>query len=207
VTQILTYVLGLLALADVATLTDNGFRVFLAVPLGVVFFGVIVLREVDQSFTNVYSTGVSLQNLLPRTDRRLLTVLIGVLTIVLALIMDIGQYASFLTLIGSVFVPMCGVLVADYFLSGRSRHWDISQQAPSRWGMLVAWLLGLATYQLINPGQVGAWSTLWIKIANAIHFTAQNWMSASLFSFLVAGLAAYLGDKIASRSRSADAES
>jgi putative hydroxymethylpyrimidine transporter CytX len=192
VTQILTYVLGLLALADVTNLTDNGFGVFLAVPFGVVFFGVIVLREVDQSFTNVYSTGVSLQNLFPRTDRRLLTIGIGVLTTVFALSLDMDQYAGFLTLIGSVFVPMGGVLVADYFLSGRSKHWDISVNAPSRWAMLVAWFLGLATYQLINPGDLGAWSTMWEKLATAIHFTAQSWMSASLFSFVVAGLVAYL---------------
>lgn len=201
VTQILTYVLGLIALADVKNLSDNGFGRFLAVPLGVVFFGVIVLREVDQSFTNVYSTGVSLQNLLPRTDRRLLTVLIGVLTMVLAVSMDISQYAGFLTLIGSVFVPMGGVLVAGYFLSGRAGRWDVSARAPSRWGMLLAWLLGLVTYQLINPGQIGAWSAMWTKLATAIHFTPQSWMSASLFSFLVAGLVALIFVRLSGRQR------
>ena len=56
--------------------------------------------------------------------------------------------------------------------------------------MLVAWILGLATYQLINPGSVGAWSNLWTRIATVLHFTPQSWMSASLFSFLVAGLVA-----------------
>jgi nucleobase:cation symporter-1, NCS1 family len=188
VTQILCYVLGLLALADVSNLADNGFSRFLSIPLGVVFFGVIVLREVDQSFTNVYSTGVSAQNLLPRTDRRILTVSFGLLTIVLALGFDIGAYSGFLTLIGSVFVPLGGVLTAGYFLGGRNRNWDTAQNAPARWGMLVAWLLGLVTYQLINPGSVGAWSTMWTNLAAAIHFTPQSWMSASLFSFLVAGV-------------------
>jgi hypothetical protein len=60
--------------------------------------------------------------------------------------------------------------------------------------MLVAWLLGLAVYQLINPGSVGAWSTMWSSLASALHFTPQGWMSASLLSFAVSGLVAYLVD-------------
>ncbi|HWC83618.1 MAG TPA: cytosine permease [Pseudonocardiaceae bacterium] len=199
VTQILTYVLGLLALADVSNLDDNGFGRFLAVPLGVIFFGVIVLREVDQSFTNVYSTGVSLQNLFPRADRRWLTIGVGVLTIVLALSLDISQYSGFLTLIGSVFVPLGGVLTAGYFLSGRARKWDISVNAPARWGMLFAWVIGLAVYQLINPGQVGAWSTMWSDLATALHFTPQSWMSASLFSFVISGLLALLFGRVGAK--------
>lgn len=194
IAQILCYALGLLVLLQAGTL-DEPYRPFLAVPLGAVFLGVIVLREVDQSFADTYSTGVSIQNLLPRADRRVLTIGVGVLTTVLALTLDIGQYAGFLTLIGSVFVPLFGVLAADYF--GRNRHrdpaaaWDLSETAPSRWRMLLAWLLGLAVYQLINPGDVGAWSTAWRNLASVLHFTPATWMSASLFSFLVAAVVAW----------------
>jgi purine-cytosine permease-like protein len=113
---------------------------------------------------------------------------------VLALVLNISSYTNFLTLIGSVFVPMFGVLAADYFLAGRSADWDTSVRARWRWGMLVAWLLGLAVYQLINPGSVGAWSTMWSSLARALHFTPQGWMSASLLSFAVSGLVAYLVD-------------
>jgi len=44
------------------------------------------------------------QNLLPRADRRVLTVLIGTLITVLALALDINSYSDFLLVIGSVFV-------------------------------------------------------------------------------------------------------
>jgi purine-cytosine permease-like protein len=198
VTQILCYVLGLLALAGT---TDQPFQPFLALPVGALFFAVLMVREVDQSFANVYSTGVSVQNLLPKADRRVLTVIIGALTTVLALVMDMSQYEGFLTLLGSVFVPMCGVLVADYFLRGNQKHWNTSGAAPSRWSMLLAWALGLAVYQLINPGAVGAWSTMWQHIAKWLGFSTQSWMSASVFSFLVAGAFAYLFDLLISRLR------
>jgi putative hydroxymethylpyrimidine transporter CytX len=200
ITQILCYVLGLIALANVSDLVNHAFDPFLAVPFGALFFGILVLREVDQSFTNVYSTGASLQNLLPRTDRRVITGLIGALTTGLALAFTIGtNYQNFLLLIGSVFVPLFGVLAADYFLARRWMRWDTSERAKTRWGMLVAWLLGLAAYQLINPGSVSHWSDMWVWIASHLHFTAQSWMSASLFSFLVAAIAAGVVNLIAKR--------
>jgi NCS1 family nucleobase:cation symporter-1 len=209
VTQIFCYVLGLLALAgSMALVTDDptaAYRPFVALPLGAIFFGVLVLREVDQSFADVYSTGVSLQNLWPKADRRVLTVALGVLTTVLALALNINNYADFLTLIGSVFVPMLGVLVADYFLHRRGRDWRTDQAVRTRWGMLLAWAVGLAGYQLINPGYVGWWSTAWTNVAAALHFTPQSWMSASVFSFAAALLVAYLAGLVPRRDRTGQA--
>lgn len=190
IAQVACYAIGILALVQVGS-SGGDYAPYVTVPAGALFLGIIVLREVDQSFANVYSTVVSVQNLFPRADRRVLSVLIGVLCTVLAVSMNIGQYTGFLTLIGSVFVPLFGVLAADYFLRGW-RHWDISAQAPSRWGMLLAWGIGLVVYQLINPGAVGWWSEFWTRFARAVGFTPASWMSASLFSFVAAGLAALL---------------
>ncbi|TDD34395.1 allantoin permease [Actinomadura sp. KC06] len=194
VTQIVAYVLGLLALALVAGDSSKVFDPFLGVTLGVVFFAVFVLREADQSFADTYSTAVSIQNLVPRADRRVLSVALGVIVTVLALVLDIGDYAGFLSLIGSVFVPMLGVLAADFFLGRRRRGhgWDVSRTAPSRWGMIAAWAAGFVVYQLINPGTVGRWAGFWQDVQDVLHFGPQSWMSASLLSFLVAGAAALL---------------
>ncbi|GAA4362423.1 putative hydroxymethylpyrimidine transporter CytX [Actinomadura verrucosospora] len=200
VTQIVAYVLGLLALALVAGDSSRIFDPFLGVSLGVVFFAVFVLREADQSFADTYSTAVSIQNLFPRADRRVLSVALGVGITVLALVLDIGDYAGFLSLIGSVFVPMLGVLAADFFL-GRRRAggWDVSRTAPSRWGMIAAWAIGFVVYQLVNPGTVARWTAFWSDVRDALHFTPQAWMSASLLSFLVAGVAALLIGRLTRR--------
>ena len=99
---------------------------------------------------------------MPRVDRRLLTVGLGGLIMVLALVLDMDNYSGFLTLIGSVFVPMLGVLAVDFFCFGGRRGWDVSERAPARWSMIVAWAAGFVAYQLINPGNVGWWSRLWI---------------------------------------------
>jgi nucleobase:cation symporter-1, NCS1 family len=193
VTQIAYYTLGLLAFATVVSsqgdTQTNLFAAFLAVPLGWLPFGVLVLRELDESFTNVYSTVVSIQNVRPLSDRRILAVMIGTLATILALVLQIADYQSFLLLLGSVFVPMFAVFAVDYFaLHGRDR-WDCSMAAPSRRLMLVPWLLGFASYQLVNPGSVSWWSSGWTSIQHALGFTPPPWMSASATSFIVAAVA------------------
>ncbi|GAA4060486.1 purine-cytosine permease family protein [Actinomadura miaoliensis] len=197
VTQIIAYVLGLLALALVAGDSTKVFDPFLHVTLGAVVFAVFVLREADQSFANVYSTAVSIQNLVPRADRRVLTVALGAGTTGLALVLNIGDYAGFLSLIGSVFVPMLGVLAADFFLGRGRRGWDVSRTAPARWSMIAAWAVGFAAYQLVNPGSVGWWASFWRDVREALAVTPPSWMSASLLSFLVAALVTLLVGRVA----------
>jgi NCS1 family nucleobase:cation symporter-1 len=188
ITQVACYALGLIAILTVATdgATNHIWGAFIAVPLGTVAFAVLAIREIDQSFCNVYSTAVSTQNLRPRWDRRVLALVIGTSATVLALVIDINNYSSFLSLIGSVFVPLFAVLVVDYFAFGGARSWDLTQHAPARWSMLVPWVTGFVVYQLIYPGGVSWWATMWQHIALDIHFTVQTWMSASLLSFLAA---------------------
>ncbi|HEX2315440.1 MAG TPA: cytosine permease [Thermomonospora sp.] len=203
-TQIIAYVLGLLALALVAGDSAQVYSPFLGVTLGAWFFAVFVLREADQSFANVYSTAVSIQNVVPRADRRVLAVGLGATITVLALVLDMGDYAGFLSLIGSVFVPMLGVLAADFFLGRGRRGWDLSASAPSRWGMIAAWALGFVTYQIVNPGAVAAWAGFWTDVRDAVGFTPQPWTSASALSFLVAAAAGLAVGRVRPRTGDGD---
>jgi nucleobase:cation symporter-1, NCS1 family len=186
VTQILCYAIGLIALLTVAHGDPNKvFGAFIAVPLGTLAFAVLAVREIDQSFVDTYSAAVSVQNIGPRLDRRVLAVAVGALATFLALALDIYDYENFLILLGSVFVPLLGVLAVDYFVISR-RSWDLSETAPARWLMLLPWLAGFAAYQLINPGAIDWWSRLWNDLR---WFEPQSWMSASILSFLVAAIA------------------
>ncbi|SHF50673.1 putative hydroxymethylpyrimidine transporter CytX [Jatrophihabitans endophyticus] len=185
VTQILCYAIGLVTLVTVARGdADQVFGAFLAVPLGALAFAVLAVRELDQSFVDAYSSGISVQNLLPRVDRRILTTAVGVLATLGAIVLDIEDYGNFLTLLGSVFVPLLGVLAVDWFLVSRGR-WDLSEQAPLRPLMLLPWLVGFATYQVINPGYIGWWGRMWSHVR---WFDQQSWMSASVLSFAVAAV-------------------
>jgi NCS1 family nucleobase:cation symporter-1 len=196
ITQILCFVVGLAALALVGGDGDAVFAPMLAAPLGVVALLVLTARETDQSFANVYSTAVSVQNLAPRADRRALCLAIGALITVLALVVTIDDYAVFLAVIGSVFVPLLGVGVGDALVRRRVAgpegrpllvSGDLSRWAPSRPLMVVAWVVGLVAYQLVNPGGAPLWSDAWIAVRDALGLAPPSWLSASLLSFLVAG--------------------
>jgi nucleobase:cation symporter-1, NCS1 family len=186
VTQVLCYVIGLVALLTVAK-DGNVFGAFIALPLGALCFAVLAARELDQSFADVYSTAVSIQNLRPLWDRRVLALLVSALATAGALWLNISSYENFLTLLGSVFVPMSAVLIVEYFVLSRGR-WDLSASARTRWLMLAPWVLGFVMYQLINPAQVAWWTSFWAWF----RFPVQPWMSASLMSFLVAGVVTLL---------------
>jgi purine-cytosine permease-like protein len=184
--------LGVYAVA-IAGNADAVFGTFVAVPLGALFFAILVLRETDQSFANVYSTTVSLQNLMPRVDRRAFSVAIGVLTVVIALLVDVTSYGAFLGVIGAVFVPMFAVLAVDYFLLGGARRWNTEENAPSRWSMLVPWALGFVAYWLTtSTPTVAAWDGFWAGVREAIGFTRQVWMNGALGGALVAALVTLL---------------
>ncbi len=191
-TQILCYVIGLVALVTVAHSDPNQiWGAFIALPVGALAFAVLAARELDQSFADVYSTAVSVQNLRPLWDRRVLAAVFSAVATAGALWLNISAYEAFLTLLGALFVPLSAVLIVSYFVLARGR-WDVSAVAPTRWLMLLPWLLGFSTYQLINPGTVGTrwgWSPMWAAIARALHVTVQPWMSASILSFMVAAVA------------------
>jgi nucleobase:cation symporter-1, NCS1 family len=199
--QVLCYVIGLLALVTVAK-SGNIYGAFIALPAGAIGFGILALRELDQSFANVYSTAASTQNLRPLWDRRVLAIIIAAVTTAGALFLTISDYENFLILLGSVFVPMSAVLIVDFFILAKG-HWDLSPQARTRWLMLLPWAAGFVTYQLINPGYVSWWVSAWTRFAETIGFTPQAWMSASICSFVVAavvtlvvgGLSAYRGHR------------
>jgi nucleobase:cation symporter-1, NCS1 family len=186
VTQVLCYVIGLLALVTVAHGNpDKIYGAFIALPVGSLCFAILAARELDQAFADLYSTAVSVQNLRPLWDRRILAVTITALTTAGALWLNITDYENFLILIGSVFVPMSAVLIVDYFIVSRG-HWDLSESARSRWLMLLPWAAGFVTYQLINPGYVSWWASAWTSFGHDIGFTPAGWMSASILSFAVA---------------------
>jgi nucleobase:cation symporter-1, NCS1 family len=192
IAQSASYILGLVAIATVVRASDAAsthamFGAFIAVPTGWLAFGILVARELDQSFADSYSTVVSVQNVFPRFDRRVLAVVVGAIATVLALALKIDDYANFLALLGSVFVPLTACLLVDYFVGSR-RQWNVTETAPSRPVMVLPWLVGVVVYQLVNPGYVGWWVNRWASVQSWLHFTPQTWMSASLLSFAVAAV-------------------
>jgi NCS1 family nucleobase:cation symporter-1 len=141
----------------------------------------LTVDETDEPFANVYSAAVSIQNVFPRIPQRLLIAGVGAAATVGALVVDLGRYQSFLLLLGSFFVPLFGVLAAD-FLAGEERPVAV------RWSGMAAWAAGFAAYQWIQP----TGPTWWVDLLGRLPGSAEFAGGASLPSFALA-FAVYAG--------------
>ena len=167
------YALG--ALFVLALGTGDLIPAIMAVTGGWAALILILVDETDNAFADIYSAAVSSQNILPRTRQLWLAVAVGAICFVLAATVPIAQYESFLLLIGSVFVPLFGVLAADYFIL-RGRRYDVAElyrAGGAYWyqrgvnGLAVlAWALGIIIYHAVAR---------WLP-----------WLGASVPSFLAA---------------------
>jgi nucleobase:cation symporter-1, NCS1 family len=201
--QVWFYALGVLFLLGIGQ--GDVIAAVVAVPVGLVAMAVLVVDEADEVFANLYSAGVSLQNAAPRLPGRPLTLALGaVATALAALVGDLSRYENFLFLLGAVFVPLFGVLAADwYVLSGR--RYDVAAMYRGdgpyrgvRWRALLVWLLGFLVYDWINPGTVGPWvAASRVFFADLLHLPFPlagrlPWLGASVPAFAVAFLAMLL---------------
>jgi NCS1 family nucleobase:cation symporter-1 len=145
----------------------------------------LTVDETDEAFANVYSSAVSTQNLFPKLSQRALIVGASVLATAGALAIDMRSYQRFLLLLGAVFVPLLGVLVADWILKGA--HYtraDIFEAPLLRPGSVAAWIAGFLVYEwLYQPADLGFWSD-WL----AHLWTPKYQIGASLPAFGVAFL-------------------
>jgi NCS1 family nucleobase:cation symporter-1 len=143
----------------------------------------LTVDESDEAFANVYSGAVSLQNLAPRVPQRLLVAVVAATATVGALLVDLRNYQPFLYLLGSFFVPLFAVLLADWLLAGRHYDADAVFRVPElRVEMLAAWLAGFALYQWLSPQGPSWWTGL---VAHTDPHTSP-WGGASLPSFAAA---------------------
>jgi putative hydroxymethylpyrimidine transporter CytX len=119
----------------------------------------LTVDETDEAFANIYSTAVSLQNVVPRASQRLLIALGAVAATIGALVIDLVQYQNFLFLLGSFFVPLFGVLLADWLLAGAGYSpRDVFHAPALRPELIVAWLCGFALYQWLLPVGPSWWT-------------------------------------------------
>lgn len=146
----------------------------------------LLVTETDEAFANAYSAAVSLQNAFPRAPQALLVVLVTSVATLGALVLDFAGYQSFLLLLGSVFVPLFAVLLADWLVAGAHYTPEDVFSAPAwRPGLIGAWVAGFALYQWLFPTGPGWW------VDAVENLRPPDWgIGATVPSFLVAfGLA------------------
>ena len=149
----------------------------------------ITVDESEKAFADIYSTAVSIQNLAPRISQRLLITLVTVAATLGALVIHLGNYENFLFLLGSFFVPLLGVLIADWLASGMHYESEDFFAGPAvRTGQIAAWLAGFVLYQWLAPVGPAWWTRLVAHTHPAsVSFTAS--LPSLAASFVLAAVA------------------
>ncbi|MEU8223768.1 cytosine permease [Kribbella sp. NPDC048915] len=192
--------LGVVAVATLGTDSEGVITALVTLPAGAIALFVLLVDEVDEAYANVYSTTMAAHNLIGHIDRRWISVAIGIVATGIALSINLGNYTQFLYLIGSVFVPLFAVAIADFFVVSKMQ-WDVSSTAKFRWQPAVAWLIGFVAYQLVNPGTVAGWSTFWTKLQQILFAShpVPTWLGATYTCIIISMLAAVLLGRVGRR--------
>jgi putative hydroxymethylpyrimidine transporter CytX len=150
--------------------------------LAVVALLMLTVDESDEAFADIYSTAVSIQNIVPQVSQRLLIVIVAATATGGAIAIDLGNYLTFLYLLGSVFVPLFAVLLADWLVRGAHySEQDIFEAPAVRAERLIAWVVGFGLYQWLSP-QGPSWWTDVVEHLSPGHAR----LTASLPSFAAA---------------------
>ena len=123
------------------------------------FFGFLLLvllaDEADNAFADVYSAAVSAQNIFHKVNQRYLIIGFTALSTILAILVPISEYQTFILLIGAVFVPLFGVVLSDYYIVKHQKY-DVKNTMYGKDALrigspaIVSWAFGVLMYYLLS---------------------------------------------------------
>ena len=97
------------------------------------------------------------------------------LSTVLALMIPISQYETFILLIGAVFVPLFGVVLSDYYIVKRQQYEQDMMYGKNvlkiGFPAIVAWSFGVLMYYLLSslsPIYIPQWSQIGATIPSFV---------------------------------------
>ncbi|WP_461204934.1 putative hydroxymethylpyrimidine transporter CytX [Clostridium sp. DL1XJH146] len=168
------YVIGLGA-AIVSGNPDPS-AIMLAVNLGVIGLGIVLLSTVTTTFLDAYSAGVTFLNIMPKLDEKKISVIMTVIGIGAALLVPMENYESFLYAIGSVFAPLFAIVIADYFIIGKNRK--VEEKLIINFGSTLIWVLGVILYNVMMGIDLPLGSTVPVMLITGIVYTI-SWKGIS----------------------------
>lgn len=118
----------------------------------------IVLATITTNFVNIYLSSLAWRSVVPAVGSGAAVWIVGLIGTGLGLTGGwLDRFAGFMTIVGSVLVPVGGVLLAHFVL--RPRPVEVAALydprgplAGIRWPGLLAWAAGVATYYLVAGG-------------------------------------------------------
>ncbi len=144
---------------------------------------IVLFSTFTTTFLDIYSAMVSSMNVWPQLNEAKGVILCGVLGTALALVFPASAYEDFLIVIGSVFIPLFGVVLADYFvLRGRKYEPERFKSYASSWyprgvnaWAFVAWGGGFVLYHLLQRLTTIGSSVPSLLLAAGLYLLLMRW--------------------------------
>ncbi|SHE99915.1 putative hydroxymethylpyrimidine transporter CytX [Caldanaerobius fijiensis DSM 17918] len=118
-------------------------EIMLKAGLGIYALLIVVMSTVTTTFLDVYSSAMSFLNI-KKGDEKLVSVIMGAIGTIVALVFPMEQYENFLYAIGSVFAPLFAVLVIGYFIFKEDKSKQLFNVKA-----LVSWGIGVVLYYVL----------------------------------------------------------
>jgi len=147
--------LGVVYLPAVETGDIAGFVV--GMELGVAALVILLILQTDEVFVNAHSAGEAANAVLP-VGSRTAAIACGAIALILSLAFDLLSVEGSLLLLASLFVPLVGVVIADFVLTRGEDGLSMPYSAG------IAWAFGFLLYHWIAPSDAAWWQdvTRWL---------------------------------------------
>jgi putative hydroxymethylpyrimidine transporter CytX len=155
--------------------TSDTVQILVPAGLGLTAMLIVILSTVTTTFLDVYSAGESTVNIFKKLNGKLMGVAACIAGTVLAIFTPIEQYENFLYLIGSVFVPMASIMIADFFIN-RNTEFNGTIHITNT----ILWGIGFILYRILLNMDTMAGSTVPVVIVIMLISIVTNQMKKAV---------------------------
>ena len=137
-------VMGAAGLAGSLAPNSEFLDILIDLGLGLGAIIIVIASSWALNSLNLYSTVLSVKATFPSLNRTFLTIGLGALGVIFALLNILDSFVTFLIYLSAIFVPVAGVLVADY-LAVRPGHYalrNLNKGPAINANAFIAWLIG-----------------------------------------------------------------
>lgn len=134
--------------------TSQIMNIFLILGLPIPGIIVLTLAQWTTNTSNIYSSALSIALVLKKIPQKKLTILLGLIATLLAVLGIYEGFINFLNILGIVVAPVGGVYVAEYYIV-KDAFKDIKynkEAKPLVTRSIIAWIIGIAVTTLSTYG-------------------------------------------------------
>ena len=117
-------------------------EIMMAAGFGIAGMLIVIFSTVTTTFLDAFSAGMSFRSITEKVSVKVVAIVVAALGTVAAIIWPMDNITNFLYFIGSVFTPMIGVMIADFFILRQK-----GENGKFNFANLVVWLIGFAVYR------------------------------------------------------------